>query len=306
MKYYPLLFLAALVLPLSACHEDDDLQTDWYVNSSTGWDSSDGDYCCPLRTITEAMRRANTNDVIFVEPATYTIFTGETFPIFVKANVTIEGNVNLKGTDTFVQGGGAYTVTGGTASPTNATFILHEGARLRGIKVTNTNTGGIGVGVDNVTAYIELNSITENLSDGIALFQAGSTLITNNDILSNTGNGIQTYDSTTPTLRGNNISSNTLQGVLTTGNSAPDLGTSGLEGNNTLQNNSQVGLYHQSGALQINAIGNIWNPDKQDASSLGGYTSSDAQTGIVTHVPTDNFANDNGASTILGVLDTSP
>jgi parallel beta-helix repeat protein len=293
MKYYSLLFLAALILPLSACHEDDDLQTDWYVNSSTGWDSADGDYCCPLRTITEAMRRANTNDVIFVEPATsYTIYTGETFPIIVKANVTIEGNTSVKGTDTFVEGGGAYTVTGGTIPSTNATFILREGARLRGIKVKNINTWGIGVGVDNATAYIELNSIMENDSDGIALFQAGSTLITNNDILSNTGNGVQTYDSTTPILRGNNISSNKLDGVRTHDQSIPDLGTTNFPGNNTLQSQvSGVGLNHDGNTtpapVTLHAMGNIWMPDEQGATSSGGYSTMTATGPILQPNPPD-------------------
>ncbi len=114
MKKIGLILLSILVLPLAACKEDEDEQVYWYVNSSIGHDSANGEYCCPLRTITEAMDRADKNDIVFVEAGNYTSSTGESFPIVVKENVMIEGNISVKGTDTFIQGGGNYTVTGGS------------------------------------------------------------------------------------------------------------------------------------------------------------------------------------------------
>jgi parallel beta-helix repeat protein len=292
MKRIALFALAALVLPVSACHEkDEDEQVTWYVNSTIGSDGSSGEFCCPLRTIREAMDRADKNDVIFVEPGSYTAATGESFPIVVKAFVTIEGNIALKGADTFVQGGGNYTVAGGTQASTvvNTTFLLLGNARLRGIKVTNT--GGTGVVLENATAFVEFNTITLNTGDGIALFQGGAAAVTNNVVLSNGGNGIQVYDTGAPVLRGNDISSNSSEGMRTHDQSVPDLGTPSSFGNNTLQGNGGVGLFHNGNSVPgtISAVGNIWNASIQGANSSGGYATS-TQTGQVALTAGNNFA----------------
>lgn len=259
----------ALLLPLApACHyEDDDDGIIWYVDAVFGSDSSgDGTPEFPFRTITHAIAHARKNDLILVAPGTYSTAIGESFPLRIPENVTVEGDPGTKGngsTATFITGGGTY-------NGVNTAIVIDSGAVFRGFLVTNT--GGVGIVVDNDSCTIEFNTITGNNSDGIRLLTGGTATIQNNTISSNTGSGVLAQDATTPVLRQNTLSSNTVDGIRANGTSNPSLGTGG----NTFSSNGGVGIFNNTTSSTIQAAGNTFTTGTQAVTGLVagpvGYT----------------------------------
>lgn len=268
-----LLGLAAfLPLAVGCDHHDDDDWTDyWYVDALYGSDYyGDGTPAYPYRTITYALDRARSGDVVFVAPGTYSTSIGETFPLYVGSNVTVEGDVGAKGNGTpatLVTGGGSWSPGGGTqaATPVSVAVVLYSGANLRGFVVTNP--GGVGVAVDNTSATLEFCTVTGNGSDGVRLHQAGGSTVQNDTISSNTGSGIVSFDSAAPVVRQNSIVNNTVDGVRARDASAPNLASGG----NTLQGNGGVGLFHDAGATTLQAAGNTWRLSTQFSTASGTY-----------------------------------
>lgn len=90
-----------------------------------------------------------------------------------------------------------------------------------------------------------------------------------------------------------------MRGCLITGNgngiylltpASADLGTVASGGNNLLQNNSGEGLYYDSSSIQVEAVGNTWNPDVQGADSLGKYVTPAVLQGPISPVSYSNYS----------------
>ncbi len=280
-----MLGLAAL-LPLAVgCHDDDDDGLTLFVDAVFGNDSSgDGSPEFPYRTISHAIEHSARGDLIRVAPGTYSTTIGETFPIRIPENVTVEGDAGTRGqgtTATLITGGGTQTTSGGTN--VNVAVVIDGGGVLRGLTVTNP--GGVGVLVDNDTVTIEFNTVTGNGGDGLRHYVAGTSTIQNNTITSNTGNGIVTFDAAAPVIRQNNISSNTVDGVQANGSSNPNL----ENGGNTLQGNGGVGLFNNTGSVTIKATANTWRVSVQGSNASGQY-SAFLDTGPETYVAATNYA----------------
>lgn len=291
--------MAWLLLALPwGCDYDDDSLTRWYVDPIYGSDYyGDGTSYYPFRTITHAISHADKNDVLFLARGTYSSSTGESFPIVVRSDVTVEGDPGAKGkgsTVTLVQGGGSFSSTGGSV---NATFILGSGSKLRGVVVTNNNSGGVGVVIDSVTATLEFCTVEFNLADGVRVYGAGSSSLSNNVITNSGGDGIVTFHTSTPVLRQNQILNNSDDGVEARDTSAPNLGDSSGNGANKLQGNSSVGLLNNTSATTIQAIGNTWKGGVQSATGTSGgdgtypgSLGSSLISGVVSETPLNNFA----------------
>jgi hypothetical protein len=73
--------------------------------------------------------------------------------------------------------------------------------------------------------------------------------------------------------------------------SAADLGTAANPGNNIFQNNRTVGVSLQGarGPLQVDAIGNTWNPGVQGANSDGVYSTVNTVFGPIASVAGNNY-----------------
>jgi hypothetical protein len=84
------------------------------------------------------------------------------------------------------------------------------------------------------------------------------------------------------TVRGNG------DGVYLLNPVAADLGTVVDPGNNTLQDNTFVNLDYDSSRIQVEAVGNIWNPRVQGADDFGRYV-PDVIRGAVMGVPGNNY-----------------
>jgi hypothetical protein len=79
---------------------------------------------------------------------------------------------------------------------------------------------------------------------------------------------------------------------------AADLGTLATPGNNTIQGNQVVGVSVRGamGPLQVDAVGNIWNPDVQEATSAGIYQNVKTVPGPIASVSGNNFDIASGLS----------
>jgi parallel beta-helix repeat protein len=306
MNFVPIariLGLALLVLAIPACHDDDFVSINIYVDPTFGDDFfGQGTPRSPLRSISYAMRFAIPGDAIFLAPGTYSASSGELFPVRVKPGVLVRGDPGTKGMGgpaTFVSGGGVYTISGGTQANTSVTtaFVLGNGSQLAGVKITVTGAGGVGVVLDSSSANLNQCTITGCGSSGVRVYQTGSATITGNDIVSNTGSGVDVFDTAAPILRQNAISSNGIDGVVANDDSVPNLGDASTAGANTLQANAGVGLNNTTTASTIQAVGNTWIVSMQGSDASGNYAAA-LTPGPVAAAAGNNFAITNGAAAI--------
>lgn len=303
MKSIRILALALAAVAVPACHNDHDTFILYiYVDPVFGNDFfGDGTPRSPLRSITRAMHFAISGDVVFLAPGTYSTSTGEVFPIGIKAGVLVEGDPATKGvgpSQTFVSGGGLYTIGGGTQASTTVTtaFVLGTGAALSGVKITVTGAGGVGLVCDGLSSSVSNCTITGCGASGIRVYQTCSPGFTGNVITLNAANGIDVFDDAAPTLRQNTITSN-VDGVAANDASAPNLGDAVTPGANTLQANTGVGLNNNTTASTVQAVGNTWRPSTQGADASGHYAAA-LTPGAVAPAAANNFAITNAAGAI--------
>jgi hypothetical protein len=295
-------WLLVLIPALAACHDDDDdddfddFEEVWHVDAVFGSDSfGTGSFQFPFRTISRALDFVDSGDLILVAPGTYSATLGETFPIVVPPNVTIEGDPATKGNGTpatLVLGGGSRTISGGVLISTtvNCAIALSSGSKLRGLAVTNT--AGIGILLDNVGPTVEFCTITQCAGDGMLFTVSSTSQINNNVISSNSGDGVEVRDGCIPTLVQNSIVNNVGDGV-----EAGEAASPNLAGGNLLQGNGNVGLNNSTTGTTISAIGNTWIANVQGSSPTGTYPSG-VQPGPVASAPGNNFAITNAGAAI--------
>ena len=189
-----------------------------YVSASVGDDSGDGSQQSPLRTITQALTRAQPNTAIILAPGTYSAQTGEQFPLMLRPNITVQGNPNTRGEGIIISGGGFYTSR--TFAKQDIAVLGANGARISGVTVTNPNPRGYGLWVESTSMIVSNNTFTRNTHDGISVVGTGAPLIQENNFSENGANGITVFGSSRPEIR-NNEFQNTGFGINISQNAAP-------------------------------------------------------------------------------------
>jgi len=230
-------------------------QTILYVDPKRGVDTASAgqDPNTPLKTITAALEQARSGTVIQLAPGRYS--AGEMFPLNLKPGVTLRGDETGQGEGTIVTGGGQHISPSWAAQ--NVTILAGENTEIRGITVTNPNTRGTGIWVENTNPVISQNTFVNNNREGVFVSGTGSPLIENNQFMYNGGNGVSVtrqasgvirnntfidtgfalaigHDST-PLISNNQISQNRI-GLVVTQNARPI-----LQGN-VIENNSEYGI----------------------------------------------------------------
>jgi len=234
-------------------------QTDQSVNNKTilivnptfGDDSTaDGSEHAPFKTISKALQVARPNTVIQLVPGTYSEETGETFPLYLKAGITIQGNSENRGSDITIRGSGFFLSA--TSARQNVAILGANNAALIGTTVINPHPQGYGLWVESTSPTVTDNTFTANGHDGISVTGKGAPLIRNNYFYQNGANGITVYGSSRPEIRenifeqtgfaininqssapliiGNRITQNK-DGVVVQGKSHPVLRNNSIEGN---------------------------------------------------------------------------
>lgn len=190
-----------------------------FVNPSIGNDlESNGSEIAPLKTITKALQLAQPNTLIILAPGTYSPKTGEVFPIILKQNVAIQGDIRNQGRTVKIIGGGEYLSR--SFGRQNIAIVGANQASLSGVTVTNTNSRGYGLWIESANLVIQENTFTGNTQDGISTTGNATPTISKNYFHKNGANGITVSGDSRPEIR-ENVFQNTGFAINVAQNAAP-------------------------------------------------------------------------------------
>lgn len=173
-----------------------------FVNPSVGDDrTGNGTERTPFKTITQALQVAGANTAIMLSSGTYSVETGEKFPLILKPNISIQGDSPSKGRGIVIQGGGNYLSR--TFGGQNVTIVGANQAGLTGVTVTNPNPRGYGLWIEYSSPLVVENTFTGSTQDGIAVTGNSTPSIRNNHFYQNGANGITISGNSRPEVREN-------------------------------------------------------------------------------------------------------
>jgi parallel beta-helix repeat protein len=175
--------------------------TTLYVDAAKGNSGGPGTAQAPFKTITAALQAAVPGTVIQVQPGKYDEVNGEIFPLVVRSGVTLQGDVNSRGKDTLIQGGGKFL------SPTVAGQIVgivaQKGTTIQGFTISNPQKRGYGIWAEGTDPTINRNILTGSGNDGIMLTGTAAGKITDNFFYKNPSDGITLLRTASPLIQGN-------------------------------------------------------------------------------------------------------
>jgi parallel beta-helix repeat protein len=224
-----------------------------FVNPVTGSDSSDGSNQAPLKTIGRALETAVPNTIVVLAPGTYSVATGEQFPLFMKQDVTIQGESKDRGQQVVIQGSGIYLSR--SFAKQKVTIVAANRSGLRGVTVTNSDPQGYGLWVESASPVISDNTFIGSTHDGVSVVGSSAPILRNNYFVQNGANGITIYGNSRPELF-ENIFENTGFGINIAQNAEPR-----LIGNRVTQNKD--GIVVQGSAKPI-LRNNVIDGNKRD------------------------------------------
>jgi parallel beta-helix repeat protein len=252
-----------------------------FVHPNIGNDQTgNGTQPTPFKTISRALQVASSNTVILLAPGTYSTQTGETFPLYLKPGVTIQGNPHLRGQNTVIRGGGSFLSP--SSASQNVTIVGANQAGLTGVTVTNPNTQGYGLWLESTSPLVIDNIFTANTADGIAIAGNSAPVIRNNYFYQNRTSGIAVYGTSRAEIR-QNLFENTGFGINIAQNATPL-----LIGNRILRNTD--GVVVQANARPI-LRGNVIEENGRDG--LVAIANARPDLGLVTE-PGGNLFRNNG------------
>jgi parallel beta-helix repeat protein len=230
-----------------------------YVNSQAGDDHQSGKKTSPLQTISHALKIAPAGSTIQLAPGTYSEKTGETFPLVLDRQITLQGNPRDQGFKTVIQGDG-YFLSPTAAGQNVAIAAVKEAGKITGITITNNHSRGHGIWVESANPQIVSNTLTRNGNTGVSVNGKSAPLIANNYFYNNSGNGLLVYGTSQPQVTKNTFEQ-TGFGISLVQNAAARITENLFDGNRIgiiLEGNSQGILRHNeivnSGEVGLTAI----------------------------------------------------
>lgn len=172
-----------------------------FVNSSVGDDTGNGGERTPFKTITHALRVAQSNTVIMLSKGTYSTETGEKFPLILKTGVSLQGDARTKGRGTTIQGGDEYLSR--SFGGQNVAIVAAHKAGMKGVTVTNNNPRGYGLLIESNSPTILENTFANCTQDGISITGNSAAIVRSNYFYGNKANGITIGGTSRPEIKGN-------------------------------------------------------------------------------------------------------
>lgn len=257
-----------------------------------------------LRTITAALQQAGPGTVINLAPGTYG--AGETFPLQLKEGVTLKGNDTQQGAGVVITGGGQYVSR--TFARQNVTIVLGANSQISGITVTNSNTRGTGIWVEDVKATISNSTLVNNKREGIFVAGKAAATIESNKFINNAANGVSVAGEAAGEIR-NNLFEQTGFGVAVGGKATTAVTNNQIRGNrsgivitnsarpmvqgNTIENNRDYGVVALDRAMPGMANNTFRGNGQQDSLLVNG--GGGMQTAAVEPPPPPVTGNSQGA-----------
>jgi parallel beta-helix repeat protein len=168
-----------------------------YVDPQTGDDHQVGKKNSPLQTITHALKVATAGTTIQLAAGTYSEQSGETFPLVIDQQITLQGDPHNQGYKTIIQGDGYFLSPTG-AGQNVAIAALKDAGSITGITITNNHSRGHGIWVESANPQIISNTFTRNGNTGVSVNGKSSPLIEDNYFYNNSGNGLLVYGTSQP------------------------------------------------------------------------------------------------------------
>ena len=157
----------------------------------------------PLRSLTAALNKnPQSGAIIQLASGTYSVETGEKFPLTIPSGVTLRGNSANQGQEIIISGGGVFVSP--TFARQNIAMLVGSGSRIEGITITNKNPRGYALWVEsaqNVT--ITSNTFANSTHDGVFLTGATSANVSNNIFTKNGANGLSALGTSTGNIQSN-------------------------------------------------------------------------------------------------------
>lgn len=174
-----------------------------YVNPATGNDSAGGGRTADtsFKTISFALKQAQPGATIQLAPGSYTVESGETFPLIMPAGVTLQGDAGTKGQGIEIKGGGEYVSP--SFARQNVVILAQGDSQIKGITVTNANTRGTALWIESGTPTVSDSTFAGSNRDGIFVSGTGNPKILNNTFTKNAGNGVSIAKKAQGEVRGN-------------------------------------------------------------------------------------------------------
>lgn len=262
-----------------------------YVNPTSGTDTAPGTQSAPFKTITRALQSVSAGTTVKLAPGTYNTASGETFPIVIPVDVILSGDESVKGKGTQITGSGKHN------SPSfgmqNVTLRPDSRSQLRGVSVTNSDTRGTGLWIENTDPTIANCTFTECKREGIFSTGSAKAIVTDcmfvmnaangisivreskgefrKNTLQNTGFGLSIGDNAAPLIVDNKIFENR-SGIVLSRNARPVLR------GNTVERNTESGL-----VVLETSLPNIGSPQEPGGNIFRDNGEADVQN--VTNPP---------------------
>ncbi|MGF1589457.1 MAG: DUF1565 domain-containing protein [Pleurocapsa sp.] len=214
-----------------------------YVNPQVGDDSQVGKKTSPLKTITQALKLADAGSTIQLVSGTYSEQTGETFPLVIQNQITLQGDPENQGYNTIIQGNGYFTSPTG-AGQYVAIAAVEDAGGIIGVTVINKHSRGHGLWIESANPRVVSNTFTRNGNTGVSVNGNSSPTVEDNYFYNNSGNGLIVYGTSQPKVIDNTFE-NTGFGVSVVQNAATTLTKNTFDGNRIgiiLEGNSQAVL----------------------------------------------------------------
>ncbi|BAY81354.1 hypothetical protein NIES267_08300 [Calothrix parasitica NIES-267] len=254
-----------------------------FVNPSIGNDQqANGSESTPFKTITQALKVAKDNTVIRLGAGAYTVDNGERFPLIVKKNVAIQGDIAARGKGVIIQGGGEYLSR--YYGSKNIGIVAAGNAKIAGVTVMNPNPRGYGLWIESKQPVVENSTFTGSTQDGVAVMGKATPKIHNNIFYQNGANGITVSGNSQPEIK-ENAFQNTGFGINIAQNASPQIISNKISQNRTgiviqaasrpvLRNNNILDNKEDGIVVIAKAIpdlGNASNPGNNQFSLNGRY-----------------------------------
>lgn len=153
-----------------------------YVNSARGQVQGTGTRRAPFKTLTQALGQATAGTTVQLEVGTYG--SGESFPLTVPSGVTVVG---LGGTVT-IRGGGLLATS--DVGQQSVTLQLKDRAQLRNVTITNSQSQGIGVWLEQGSALLIQCRFVSCGRDGVFVTGDALPVLLNNEFSGNQASGL--------------------------------------------------------------------------------------------------------------------
>ncbi|MEM7064509.1 MAG: S-layer homology domain-containing protein [Cyanobacteria bacterium P01_B01_bin.77] len=153
-----------------------------YVNSARGRVQGTGTRQAPFKTLTQALGQATAGTTVQLETGTYG--SGESFPLTVPSGITVVG---LGGTVT-IRGGGLLATN--DVGQQSVTLQLKDRAQLRNVTITNPQSQGIGIWLEQGAALLTQCRFISCGRDGVFVTGDALPVILDNEFSGNQASGL--------------------------------------------------------------------------------------------------------------------